>query len=83
VTNLSISAVKVTLQNNRWEVAVRWDGLPFLVRHGTGDSIEEAVMNALRQVVSDAQGELSQRTPEPKTVLDMRQMVRPGDEPLA
>jgi hypothetical protein len=36
--NLSICSVKVTLQNKRWEFAVVWEGLPFLLRVGTGDS---------------------------------------------
>jgi hypothetical protein len=55
---LAISSVKVTYQQGRWEVAVVWEGLPFLLRVGTGDSPEEAVENALKQVVQDTQDEL-------------------------
>lgn len=52
-SRLLISGVKVTYQNKRWEVAVVWEGLPFLIRAGTGDTLEEATMNALTQVVQD------------------------------
>lgn len=76
----SISAVKVSYQYQRWEVAIVWEGLPFALRVGTGDSPEAAFKQAAEQLVHDV---AKYKSEEPKDVLDARKMVRPGDEPLA
>lgn len=43
---------KVTYQSSRWEVALVYDGLP-VIRTGSGATIEEAVMNAIREITRE------------------------------